>query len=122
MIARSRDAATAGEEPLEDLARRYGALSDPVLRDRITQNNLDLFCNRLLVKRDVPASMLKWYGTEVSKRRKDLKVLICGFAALVGEEPQLVSEWLRSRASSIEGGTSEIQLNILARQYLGLPD
>jgi alkylation response protein AidB-like acyl-CoA dehydrogenase len=120
LIARSRDAATADEEPLEELARRHGVLSDPVLRDRITQSNLDFFCSRLLMKRDVPASMLKWYGTEMSKRRKDLKVLIAGFEALEGGE--LTSEWLRSRASSIEGGTSEIQLNIIARQYLGLPD
>jgi alkylation response protein AidB-like acyl-CoA dehydrogenase len=120
LIARSRDAATAEEESLESLWRRYG--SDPLLRDRITQANLDFLCNRLLVRRDVPASLQKWVGTEISKRRKDLKVLIAGFRALEGAEDQLTREWLRSRASSIEGGTTEIQMNILARSWLGLPD
>ena len=30
-------------------------------------------------------------------------------------------EWLRSRANSIEGGTSEVQLNIIAKRVLQLP-
>src|SRR5262249_49101148 len=122
LIARSRDAATADEEPLETMARRYGVLAE--FRERIAQANLDFLASRLLVKREVPASLLKWYGTEPSKRRNDLKVLIAGFAALAedGDEQQVTREWLRSRASSIEGGTSEIQLNILARSWLGLPD
>jgi acyl-CoA dehydrogenase len=30
-------------------------------------------------------------------------------------------QWLRSKGNSIEGGTSEIQLNIVAKRILGLP-
>jgi acyl-CoA dehydrogenase len=123
LIARSRAAATTDEEPLEVMARRHDALSDPVLRDRITQANLDFLCSRIMTRRELPATLLKWYSTELSKRRKDLKVLIAGFAGLgLPEELPLVRDWLRSRASSIEGGTSEIQLNLIARQFLGLPD
>jgi alkylation response protein AidB-like acyl-CoA dehydrogenase len=31
-------------------------------------------------------------------------------------------QWLRSKANSIEGGTSEVQLNVIAKRVLGLPD
>jgi acyl-CoA dehydrogenase len=33
----------------------------------------------------------------------------------------LPKAWLRSKGNSIEGGTSEIQLNIVAKRILGLP-
>jgi acyl-CoA dehydrogenase len=142
LIARARDNAAAVEEPLEAMARRYlgadadGRLPDPVLRDRITQANLDALCFRLLLRRSAAqkqpgpeTSIHKLYGTELNKRRKELRVAIAGYRGLgwdgpgfAPEELQLVRDWLRSRANTIEGGTSEIQLNIIARRVLGLPD
>ena len=39
-------------------------------------------------------------------------------------EPEIgaVRGWLRGKANSIEGGTSEVNLNVLAKRVLGLPD
>ena len=49
-----------------------------------------------------------------------------GSAALEWEgersrDGELARTWLRSKANSIEGGTSEVQLNVIAKRILGLP-
>ena len=56
-------------------------------------------------------------------------VLFAGFRGLgwegdgfIDEELQRTRDWLRSRANTVEGGSSEIQLNIIAKRVLGLPD
>jgi alkylation response protein AidB-like acyl-CoA dehydrogenase len=74
-------------------------------------------------------SIFKYYGTELNKRRRELMISILGPQALgwegdgfEPEELEITREWLRSRGNSIEGGTSEIQLNIIAKRVLGLPD
>ena len=38
------------------------------------------------------------------------------------EELATTRDWLRSRGNSIEGGTSEVQRNVIAKRVLGLPD
>jgi alkylation response protein AidB-like acyl-CoA dehydrogenase len=139
-----RDDAT-GKDRLLDLARRYvgpaeGPIADPLLRDRITQLKLDQACLDLTLQRTKDAakrgqapgpesSIFKYYGTELNKRRNELFLSILGPQAVGWEgegfepgETKLTREWLRSRANSIEGGTSEIQLNIIAKRVLGLPD
>jgi acyl-CoA dehydrogenase len=144
-ISSARTSSFEEEEPLQDLARRYlgdegGALPDPVLRDRIAQADLDLLGYKLTVRRAAQAakagkppgpesSMLKLYGMELNKRRKELRVVIAGFGGVGAKEPgfspeelALTRAYLRSRANSIEGGTTEIQLNIIAKRILGLPD
>jgi acyl-CoA dehydrogenase len=135
LISAMRDARASEGESVADVARRYGALSDPVARDRIAQLDIDLLANRLTMQRAAGtgegalASMLKLAGTEVSKRRYELLVSVTGYAGLGwsgdafdDRELRRTRGWLRSRASSIEGGTSEIQLNIIAKRVLGLPD
>ncbi|AGC46120.1 acyl-CoA dehydrogenase [Myxococcus stipitatus DSM 14675] len=144
-ISRLGDADFAREEPLEVLARRYlgeecGRLSDAVLRDRIAQLDMDRLCNASAVRHAVEAleagrglgpesSALKLQAMELRQRWRELKVELAGFQGLGWEGPgfsaeelRLTRDWLRSRANSIEGGTSEIHLNIIAKRVLGLPD
>ena len=72
------------------------------------------------------ASMFKYYGTELNKRRQELLMAVGGNDALVWEGDgahvgDQARHWLRSKGNSIEGGTSEIQLNVVAKHILGLP-
>jgi alkylation response protein AidB-like acyl-CoA dehydrogenase len=127
------------------LAQRYlpfdsGRLTDGVLRDRMAQIEIDQTCLDLTLDRardrmragrtpGPETSIFKYYGTELNKRRRELMLAIAGPQALGwdgpgfdDEELKLTREWLRSRGNSIEGGTSEVQLNIIAKRVLGLPD
>ncbi len=130
--------------PLAALAREYlggnGTLADPVLRDEVARCDMDTRAFELTVQRARDAakaghapgpesSMFKVYATELNKRRTDLMVRIAGPQGLGWEGPGFADEelsrtrdWLRARGNSIEGGTSEIQLNIIAKRVLGLPD
>jgi len=63
----------------------------------------------------------------LNKRRNELNLAVCGESGLgwEGEEYHqgaISRDWLRSKGNSIEGGTSEVQLNIIAKRVLGLPD
>ena len=71
-------------------------------------------------------SMMKYAGTELNKRRHELIVAAGGSDALEWESDRsrkgkAAREWLRTKANSIEGGTSEIQLGIVAKRILDLP-
>ena len=73
--------------------------------------------------------MFKLYGTEQNKGRYELMLRAMGSQMLGWEGDGFSSEelvntraWLRTKANSIEGGTSEVQLNIIAKRVLGLPD
>ena len=73
--------------------------------------------------------MFKYYGTEQNIERYELMIKAMGSQMLGWEGDQFKDSeltdtraWLRSKANSIEGGTSEVQLNIVAKRVLGLPD
>ena len=71
-------------------------------------------------------SMMKYAGTELNKRRNGLAMAAGGSDALEWDSERSKDggssrAWLRSKGNSIEGGTSEIQLNIIAKHILRLP-
>ena len=133
-------ARTVAQLARDYLGLRDGQLGDPGIRHRLAQVEMDQRCLdwTLARSRDTAkaghapgpeTSIFKYYGTELNKRRRELMVSILGPQALgwegegfAPEELEITREWLRSRGNSIEGGTSEIQLNIIAKRVLGLPD
>ena len=66
------------------------------------------------------SSALKYYGAELNKRRQELIMSALGSDALDWRR-SAPRDWLRSKANSIEGGTSEVQLNVIAKRILELP-
>ena len=72
------------------------------------------------------SSVLKYYGAVLNKRRHELLMTAGGADALEWEGERsndglAARTWLRTKANSIEGGTDEVQLNIIAKRLLGLP-
>lgn len=114
-----------------------GRLADPLLRAEVARFEVDEAAFRLTLERfgDLakarqahPAfsSMLKYYGAELNKRRHELLMAAGGSDALEWESARskdgaAARTWLRTKANSIEGGTSEVQLNVIAKRILELP-
>ena len=69
------------------------------------------------------SAMLKYVGTELNKDRHELLMAAGGSDALEWDGPHGArpADWLRTKANSIEGGTSEVMLSIVSRRVLGLP-
>jgi len=132
----------AGGTPVSQIAAgmlgtENGVLKNTMLRTDIARFEMDSRCFALTIERardevkagvslGAASSMFKYYGTELNKRRFELLMAANGNNALVwdgGESHDgfLPKTWLRTKGNSIEGGTSEIQLNIVAKHILGLP-
>jgi acyl-CoA dehydrogenase len=130
------------EESLGDMAIKQigienGQLADSVLRADVAKleiNELAFAVTLERVKDEVKAgqgmgatsSMLKYYATELNKDRHEVMVSVAGMNGLAWEgqefdEGALSRAWLRTKGNSIEGGTSEIQLNVISKLVLGLP-
>mgnify|MGYP003110103165 CR=1 FL=1 len=128
--------------PLHEIAAasiglENGKLADAMLRTKLAEAEIDEWAFKLTMQRKLSeakagaslgadSSMLKYYGTELNKRRFELMMDAAGYDGLEwegerSEGGKLPRDWLRTKANSIEGGTSEVQLNIISKHILQLP-
>ena len=130
---------------LAEVAKAYmgldeGRLADLELRRRITENKMNFAALRQTISRtaaeskasngpSAATSIIKYAAAEFAKARSELRVEALGGQGLGwdGEgfspaELTAVHGWLRTKANSIEGGTSEVNLNVISKRVLGLPD
>jgi alkylation response protein AidB-like acyl-CoA dehydrogenase len=107
------------------------ASEDPVIRQRLAQLLIESQVLRLnayrglsaIMRNGVPGpegSLGKWHWSEVNQSMTELSMDIAGPHAML-DEGEWTYRFLRARANSIEGGTTEILRNIVAERVLGLP-
>ena len=120
--------------PLED-----GRVADAVMRDALARHEMQMHAVGLTQMRIIEetragtgsgltALVMKYCGTEEEKRKQELMVAMMGSQGLGWEgddfnaaEIDTVRQCLAAKALSIAGGTSEVQLNIIAKRALDLP-
>jgi alkylation response protein AidB-like acyl-CoA dehydrogenase len=144
----SEDAGVAGgvDGDLAQIAKAYvgvdgtGAIIDADLRSRITKNKMDFKSFYLTLAREAAesragsgpsatVSIIKYAAAKFAQERGELMIEVLGHQGLGWEDDGFTPDeiiatrgWLRSKGNSIEGGTSEVNLNVLAKRVLGLPD
>jgi len=124
----------------ENFGEEGEKIANPSIREAVAHHKMDQHAFGLSLRRSAEqakagqgpgaaASMFKYYGTELNKRRFELLLDVMGTQALGWEgdsfdarELSVTRSWLRSKGNSIEGGTSEVQLNVISKRVLGLPE
>jgi alkylation response protein AidB-like acyl-CoA dehydrogenase len=124
----------------ENAGERGGQIADSMLRDQIASLLLDEMALSLTVQRSMESrkatgapgpeiSMFKLYTSELGHRRDELMMALRGTDSLgwdgdstSSEDAQMTRGWLAAKATTIYGGTSEIQRNIIAKRVLKLPN
>jgi alkylation response protein AidB-like acyl-CoA dehydrogenase len=139
-LAVERGVATLGQQvgfrreldALVEVARRTGALDDPVLRDKLVRARIGLEVMQAHARRtlgaDGPgvASVNKLVWAAWHRGLGELAMEVLGAPSLQARgEPYDLDDWQRlylfSRADTIYGGSDEVQRTILAERVLGLP-
>jgi alkylation response protein AidB-like acyl-CoA dehydrogenase len=134
-----------GGVELEEIAKSYvgeedGRLADADLRARIAAHRMEAKAFALTVRRieeeakagkgvGPAVSIIKYAAAKINQDRCELMVEAMGSQVLGWEgdgftpaEIAATRGWLRSKGNSIEGGTSEVNLNVVAKRVLGLLD
>ncbi|MEL6707011.1 MAG: acyl-CoA dehydrogenase family protein [Pseudomonadota bacterium] len=122
---------------MKRLSAKTGDDLDPVLRAELAMFDVDAlaftamgekFMDEMKAGKGHPAqpNMMKYTGTELNKRRHELMMAAGGSRALEWESEETsggkpLRNWLRTKGNSIEGGTSEIMLNVISKRILDLP-
>ena len=117
--------------------KRHAGELDPLLRAELAMFDVDAlaytamgekFLDEIKVGKAHPAqpNMMKYAGTELNKRRHELMMSAGGSRSLEWESEETGGgkpsrNWLRTKANSIEGGTSEVMLNVISKRILDLP-
>ena len=125
------------DEALNKLTLTNGVLDDKILRSKISEFEMNEHIFNLTIQRSMDeekegrnpgavSSFFKYYGTELNIQREELRLSINGFLGLEwnskgSENGKLARYFCRTKGNSIEGGTHEVQLNIIAKRVLGLP-
>ena len=124
---------------LKYYGEKDGRIGDIEGRSEVTQLNIDSRAFSLTARRAAQessggtptfvTSMFKYYATELGKRRMESLMAMRGADALGWEGKSFATnalgdtrQWLMGKAGTIAGGSSEVQLNIIAKRVLGLPD
>ena len=131
---------------VDELAKDYvgvdetGRIADPDLRSRIIRHQMEARAFMLTLARaaaeakgnagpSAATSIMKNVGSKVGQERAELAVEIMGSQGLGWEgegfedyELEQVRNWLGGKATTIYGGSAEIQNNIIAKRILGLLD
>ena len=134
-------AAMGSGKDLVSIAKKHvgeenGKISNSFFRSEIAAHKIKEHAFGLTLKRagdeggkaSATASMFKLYGTEHNKKRHELMVSAMGVDGVAWdgdefdkEDKDLTRAWLRTKGNSLEGGTSEVQLNVISKRVLGLP-
>jgi len=134
--------ALMGGVSLSDLAKRVvgtdadGRIADAELRVKIARFEMDwraFVATAMRVQAEggvsVASSILKTSGTKLAQERSELIIEILGMQGLGWDgdgfshgEIEQVLGWLFGKATTIYGGSTEIQTNIVAKRILGMLD